>query len=239
MCIHRRQGSLLREVNLERVRSAGSVVVLRGADKHLAKAVKPGQFVMMRGWDRYDPLLPRPFSVMDVQGEWVYFLVKGVGPGSTMLQRGGKVYISEPLGNGFTVDEKSRVVVVGGGSGIAGVFLLTRVLPKGNLYWGVRQEDYVHLEFPNEWKVEVVIEEQEGLVTERVSKGDILYACGPEPMLRKLAQKRDMWGRVEFLIERRMACGVGVCRGCVVEGRGGYLTVCKDGPVFSLEELGW
>ncbi|MDR2072446.1 MAG: dihydroorotate dehydrogenase electron transfer subunit [Spirochaetaceae bacterium] len=66
----------------------------------------------------------------------------------------------------------------------------------------------------------------------------VVYACGPEPMLRTLGVRCRALGIPCYLsMERRMACGVGACLGCTVETRGGNRRCCTDGPIFPAEEL--
>ncbi len=68
----------------------------------------------------------------------------------------------------------------------------------------------------------------------------VLYACGPAPMLKALssmAKKYKMNGYMA--LEQNMACGLGTCLGCVVKTTKGYKRVCKEGPVFSMEEIIW
>jgi dihydroorotate dehydrogenase electron transfer subunit len=73
---------------------------------------------------------------------------------------------------------------------------------------------------------------------------DGIYACGPKGMLIDLAETidRKKYRTFQVSLEERMACGVGACRGCVVEAAlpaGSYLTVCRDGPVFEAGEIAW
>ena len=71
-----------------------------------------------------------------------------------------------------------------------------------------------------------------------------IFACGPEPMLKTLAEKNRSWGYpMQLSLEERMACGIGACQGCAVqvrrENKTGYLRVCRDGPVFNSQEVVW
>ena len=72
----------------------------------------------------------------------------------------------------------------------------------------------------------------------------LVYACGPEPMLAAVAQIALQAGiDCQVSMERRMACGFGVCQGCTVECRSGegaetaYRLCCQDGPVFNASEV--
>lgn len=70
------------------------------------------------------------------------------------------------------------------------------------------------------------------------SAGKVIYACGPSGMLRALADICQ--SQTCFVsLEERMACGVGACVGCVVQTVGGFMRVCKEGPVFDLRNIVW
>lgn len=72
----------------------------------------------------------------------------------------------------------------------------------------------------------------------RVTK---VYACGPNPMLRRVADMCEDEGlECEVSLEEEMACGIGACLGCAVKVRdGSYKLACKDGPVFNAKKLSW
>ncbi|MDR0799919.1 MAG: dihydroorotate dehydrogenase electron transfer subunit [Endomicrobium sp.] len=141
-------------------------------------------------------------------------------------------------------------VIVAGGTGIASVhFLAAKLKKKGILYYGARsKKDLLCLDKFKKigWKVAVSTEDgsegYKGYITDVLSKnlkdGDMLFACGPTPMLKKvlqIAKERNIKGFVS--LEEKMACGVGNCQGCAVKINGGNKMVCKDGPVFGIEDL--
>jgi len=67
-----------------------------------------------------------------------------------------------------------------------------------------------------------------------------VYACGPPPMLKKIAMLSYKYGfPCQLALEQKMGCGIGACLGCVIKGKNGYLRVCKDGPVFDAGEIDW
>ena len=69
---------------------------------------------------------------------------------------------------------------------------------------------------------------------------DYLAVCGPEPLMRIVASMAAEVGvPCEVSMERRLACGVGACRSCVVDTVGGMRRACVDGPVFPAEEVVW
>ncbi|MDP2831500.1 MAG: dihydroorotate dehydrogenase electron transfer subunit, partial [Candidatus Omnitrophota bacterium] len=86
-------------------------------------------------------------------------------------------------------------------------------------------------------KVTDLLQQQLSVIGHRSS---VIYACGPHPMLKAVSEiARENKINAQLSLEEHMACGLGACLGCVVETRAGYKTVCKDGPVFSGEELIW
>jgi dihydroorotate dehydrogenase electron transfer subunit len=67
-----------------------------------------------------------------------------------------------------------------------------------------------------------------------------LYACGPKLMLRELSDITKKYGlRAYVALEENMACGIGACLSCVVNTKEGLKRVCKEGPVFPIEEIIW
>lgn len=93
--------------------------------------------------------------------------------------------------------------------------------------------------------------ERAGLVTDYLalalhSDPAPVYACGPKPMLAKVAELADSVGvEAQVSLEAHMACGIGACLGCVAELEPGnekspnYGRVCKEGPVFNTREVKW
>ena len=67
-----------------------------------------------------------------------------------------------------------------------------------------------------------------------------IYACGPRPMLKEIANISKKYNiPAQISLEEHMACGIGVCLGCVVNTKNGYQRVCKEGPVFAADEIAW
>lgn len=82
------------------------------------------------------------------------------------------------------------------------------------------------------------------LLKEQKAKGEMIYSCGPKPMLKAISNfARENNIKAQISLEERMACGIGTCVGCVVKikNKNGweYKKVCKDGPVFPSEEVLW
>jgi len=189
------------------------------------------------------------------------------------LQPGEAVDCLGPIGRGFTIPgpeapprfRRPRLaVLVAGGIGVAPFPMLADILQKNNipvrLYFGGRSEaDLVELEHFRSRGVETVTATEDGshgepgFVTgplardlEKMPEGrTVIYACGPNPMMTavvELCGGRDV--PAEISLETRMACGLGVCLGCVVplrtptiQGTPDYRRVCQDGPVFNGEEV--
>lgn len=205
-----------------------------------------GQFYMLRAWDRY-PILSRPVSVFDADGETVSFLCKVVGQGTEILsslREGGKITLNGPYGHGYPA-ERGKIALVGGGAGVAPLYLAAKTLKKNpgttvDLFLGFSGGEMLRREFravADSMTVNVG-----GFITDslRPSDYDVIFACGPEIMMRVLwkkcrAEKAD--ARVYVSLEKRMACGLGACLGCTIPTVSGRRRVCKDGPVFRAEEV--
>ncbi len=220
-----------------------------------------GQFVMVQasGANSKDPLLRRPFSIHQVTSDTFSILFKVLGRGTEILSA---VQISDeldfvgPLGNGFTVTEGAVHYLVGGGMGIAPLLFLAQQLRQNDsgakvvaLIGARNKAELVALDelggVVGGLELQVATDDgsfgQHGLVTNLLSdvsmKGQV-YCCGPWPMMKAVAAIcREKELSCQVSLETMMACGVGACLGCAVEGAPGlsgsnYLHVCKDGPVY-------
>lgn len=221
----------------------------------IASAAKPGQFVHLRVRDALDPLLRRPLSVGDCNGDTLTLLYRVVGHGTELLTHivpGELLDIIGPLGNPFTLHADRSAVFVSGGLGIAVFPLLAKQLMNAgchdiHLLCGARTGDELA------WADKL---EQMGvtvhLATDDCSMGhhgvctDLLldamsackkipaiYACGPEPMFRSILQiVTDETVPVQLSYEQRMGCGIGACMACAVQTTDGYRRACMEGPVL-------
>ncbi|HDZ86600.1 MAG TPA: dihydroorotate dehydrogenase electron transfer subunit [Actinobacteria bacterium] len=215
----------------------------------IAGRSKPGQFVHINIGP--GSVARRPFSVYETQRDTFSILFKVVGPGTRRLatyRASQYLDIIGPLGHGFILDSKSPILV-GGGMGVGCLKLLEKHLKVNKV------EPKVLLGFKDsecaiEWPGAKVASEDgscgtKGLVTDLLkkeidSKTDIIYACGPEPMMKEVAQigkKKDITTYISM--ERYMACGVGACLSCVCETKYGIARVCKEGPVFNGKDIIW
>lgn len=204
-----------------------------------------GQFYMLRSWDMY-PLLSRPISVFDADSESLTFLYKTVGVGSDLLARGragGEIATGSALGNTFPLVE-GRVALVGGGVGIAPLYLAAKTLKAHNpatvvdTYLGFSDEALLTEAYGA--VSDRVTVDVGGYITDEVEPGnyDYIFTCGPDAMMRVLADKcRASGTKLYASLEKRMACGFGVCIGCSCGTTEGRKKICTDGPVFLATEV--
>ena len=206
--------------------------------------LKPGQFFMVRAWDK-DPLLSRPISIFDYEAGVLSFLYQMVGRGTEILsnlKKGDTLEIQGPYGNGFP-EIKGDLSVVGGGIGIAPLYYLIKDFKQKNpekkckSYLGFRENPYCVEEF--EAISDDCIVDVGGIIVDLVhsQKNETIVSCGPEIMMKALCQKIDKEIPIFVSLEARMACGVGACLGCTCKTKSGNKKVCKDGPVFPREEV--
>ncbi|MDR2528210.1 MAG: dihydroorotate dehydrogenase electron transfer subunit [Synergistaceae bacterium] len=205
-----------------------------------------GQFYMLRAWGSY-PVLSRPISVFDSDGKTVSFLYKVVGKGTEVfagLKAGDGVTLRGPLGNSFP-EVGGKVALVGGGVGIAPLFLAAKQLRVAcpgcrlDLYLGFSDQALLTDEYQR--VADSVVIDVGGFITDKVDPSgyDHLLTCGPEVMMRALYGKCEGANaeKVYVSMESRMACGVGACLTCSRKTVGGNKKVCKDGPVFKGKEV--
>lgn len=228
--------------------------------KLIAKAAKPGQFISVYSQDG-SRLLPRPISICEVNEEMtaIRIVYRVVGKGTkefSAMAAGESLEILGPLGNGFPLEraEGKRAFLIGGGIGIPPILQLAKELPgKKQIVVGYRDELFLKDELEQYGSVMVATEDgsagTKGNVLDAIRQGqltaDVIYACGPTPMLRALkayAQEKGMecW----LSLEERMACGIGACLACVCQSKEvdahsqvHNKRICKDGPVFLSTEV--
>ncbi len=231
----------------------GRLYLLKLHAPEIAKSVKAGQFVTIRVSKSLDPMGRRAFAVADVRGENILIFYDLLGRGTRLLseaKEGERIWTFGPLGKGLFPEEGEKHLLLGGGVGLAGLSLLGKELrAKGKkvifVYAG-RSEEHLGME---DWLKEEGFEYilytedgskgRKGLITEVLKDFDsswIVHACGPKGMLRAL-KNLNSGHRTYFSLESRMACGWGVCLGCVVKTSEGYKRVCYEGPVLPAEEV--
>ncbi len=222
--------------------------------------IEPGNFAELKVPDSPDVFLRRPISVLDVDyhTKTLDFYIKAIGKGTRKLGSldiDSDLNIVYPLGNSFKILNNKKVLIVGGGSGIAPFILLaSELIKKGcevTFLIGARTKNDVFLtdEFSKFGNVLVTTEDgsmgEKGLVTRHsVFKGnfdfDFIYTCGPDPMMKAVAQIADEKNvSCEASLENMMACGIGACLCCVTPTVRGNECVCTEGPVFNSKDLKW
>ena len=219
----------------------------------IAESARPGQFAMV-GFPSpsSDPFLRRPLAIAGAEWGRIEFIVRVVGWGTALLANlndGDEIPILGPLGNGFP-EPKKEPILVAGGIGIAPLFFAARRWKNVSLLYGEKTGSSVcDLPMQDGYKITVSTDDgsygEHGLVTEllaeRLDKASHdVYCCGPTAMIRAAAnicaaKKAECY----VSLEERMACGIGVCQGCVFPTKDGYKRVCKDGPVFRADEIEW
>lgn len=225
--------------------------------------IKAGQFINIKCGEGDFPLLRRPISIGLADEESMTIYVNRVGKGTELLcdrKIGESLDILGPLGNTFNMDiEKGKVLIVGGGIGVAPLLELTKELSKKDnldikVILGFKEDPFIVEEFKRYTKDIVIVSEKEGYdykgyATEPLknelekNKYDEVFTCGPEPMLKKvneICKEKDI--TVQLLLEERMACGIGACLVCTCKTKRGkddwnYVRTCKDGPVFYGKEV--
>jgi dihydroorotate dehydrogenase electron transfer subunit len=239
----------LRAVEIQRIVEENSLVKTFNFHDELCEKATPGQFVMVwiPGVDEI------PMSLSAIEGGRCSFTVAKVGEATETLhkmKKGDLIGIRGPFGKGFSY-VKGKVLIVGGGTGLLPLAVLAEKLSKIGadvtfLLGAKTRGELLFLDRINKISANVLVATDDGsfglrgLVTEHAEKMltekrfDMVYACGPEPMMVKmfsLAEKYNM--PLQMSLERFMRCAVGLCGSCVI----GIYRVCKDGPVFTNGQL--
>lgn len=235
------------------------------AEPIAAEAV-PGQFISMYTNDG-GKLLPRPISLCEIDQKKgalrVVYRVTGKQTGTeqfSLMKEGDTLDVMGPLGNGFDLEtgREKKAMLFGGGIGVPPMLELAKQLKAGyqtecQLVMGYRSETFLTKELEENGTLFLATEDgsagTKGNVMDAVAEhgltADVIYACGPTPMLRAIKQYAEE-NKIECYIsmEERMACGVGACLGCVCQSKEvdhhshvHNKRVCKDGPVFLATEV--
>ena len=210
----------------------------------------PGQFVdlSLPGF-----FLRRPFSVCDWEGRILTLIYECVGKGTRALRAlpaGTELELLTGLGKGFDLSRAgAEPLLIGGGSGASPMLGLARCLlesgarPHVILGFNSRDELMLLEDFhalglsPTFTTVDGSFGIR-GFVTEAMNLPySFFYTCGPEAMMRAVAEKSPVSGQLSF--DARMGCGFGACMGCTRMTVSGPKRVCRDGPVFDKEEIVW
>jgi dihydroorotate dehydrogenase electron transfer subunit len=241
----------IRTSQIVRIRTESpSVKTFILSDKLCAKA-KPGQFLMLwiPGVDEI------PLSVLDAGSNLVSVSVKAVGDATMHLHNldaGATIGIRGPFGNSFT-ESRGKVLLVGGGTGTAPLLFLAKQL-------AAKTERISFVEGAKTKEELLYVKDLKGVCSEKTlvtttedgtaglqcmvttplaellekEKFDMIYACGPELMVKKIFEITEKHKQpLEASLERLMRCGIGLCGSCMI----GKYRVCRDGPVFNSAQL--
>lgn len=226
-------------------------------DEEIALASKPGQFVSFYCKDG-SRLLPRPISICEINHSegTLRFVFRIVGEGTKEIATykvGDEVVVMGPLGNGFTLEGK-KAILIGGGIGIPPMLELAKQLDiEKSIVLGYRDVTFMDQEFEPYGDVYVATEDGStgvkgnviDAIREHAIDADIIFACGPTPMLRGIKAYAQEHGiTAQLSLEERMACGIGACLACVCKTKEvdhhthvHNTRICKDGPVFYAQEV--
>lgn len=253
-------------VVLDNERVAPDAGVLRFRIDAAPPAFGPGQFVQLRGWGACDPILGRPFSLLDQGPDWLSILWQVHGRGTALLSRlrpGDAVSATGPLGKPFAPPARpGKAVIVAGGVGIPPFLLTVRALVatgrEALVLLGARDADHLFLQEElraagaevrvatedgsrgTKGRVTVLLDEE---LKARAAGTGAVYTCGPEPMMKavvKLGRAHGVPGQAS--LERVMGCGFGVCFTCVcklraADGQFKNQRTCLAGPVVAFDDL--
>jgi dihydroorotate dehydrogenase electron transfer subunit len=229
--------------------------------EYISRHAKAGNFIMLAASRGYEPLLKRPFGILDVNPPFLRIYYEIVGKGTEMIasfKPGDKIDVVGPLGNSFPVIEHKNILLVAGGRGIAPLFFSIEHYSAANnvyLIYGAKSTEDLNLME----ELEVSPLKEIFLYTEDGSKGnkgfvttdieeiiaaksiDVTMSCGPDAMFESLYQTIGHLGTEDYVsLEAVMGCGFGICYSCAVKTvSGDYKKACIDGPVFRMEEIAW
>ena len=228
----------------------------------ISKNARPGQFVHVLCPTDDGFMLRRPFSIHRVvPGRAFEILFQVVGKGTEALSR-VKIHdsldIIGPLGTGFKYSEDIRsALLIAGGLGVAPLLFLAEELVERQvlfypmLGYKTKTQMLRYIDFKRLGKKTYAATEDgsfghEGTVVDLLNRTvhnirpEIIYACGPVGMLKKISETADEFGiECQVSLETKMACGIGVCLGCACVTKRGYKMACKDGPVFNTRDILW
>lgn len=229
-----------------------------------AKSAVPGQFLSVYTNDG-SKLLPRPISICEIDREKsalrLVYRVTGEHTGTeqfSQLTAGDTIPVIGPLGNGFPLEaaKGKKVFLMGGGIGVPPILELAKQLEdcEKQIVMGYRdQHTFLKEQFEENGAVYISTEDGSvgtkgnvmDAIRENALTADLIYACGPTPMLRAIKAYAEEQGMECYIsLEERMACGIGACLACVYKSKEKdphtnvhNKRICKDGPVFLSTEV--
>jgi dihydroorotate dehydrogenase electron transfer subunit len=257
LSVYRTAANQLRTVRILSVKGETSTIKSFTFRDKCASRASPGQFVMV--WVPGVDEVPMSLSTINPNDGLAAITVEKLGEATSALHKmrvGDVVGIRGPFGNGYALTKVRSVMIVGGGTGLASLApltekMLTETRRRVAFLLGAKNCD----ELPSLERMksalsrangELIVTTEDGsygvkgLVTQQAEKllaterFDVVYACGPEQMMYKMFLLAERYGMpFQASLERFMRCAVGLCGTCVV----GRFRVCRDGPVFSGDQL--
>ncbi|MEB1810022.1 MAG: dihydroorotate dehydrogenase electron transfer subunit [Bacillaceae bacterium] len=248
-------------VHQERIADQIFELVIEG--ELVSNMTTPGQFVHVKIDRGIDPLLRRPISIcnVDLNKKQLTMLYRAGGKGTSLLSqrvKGELVDVMGPLGTGFPVEEAKEgevALLVGGGIGVPPLYYLSQQLKARGvkvvhvLGFASAKDVFYEEKFAQLGDTYVATVDgthgSKGFVTDVIEQEgltfDVLYSCGPNPMLKAL-EDRFHDRRAYLSLEERMGCGIGACLACVCHLQDdptgtSYKKICTDGPVFPIGEV--
>ena len=229
--------------------------------KEVAVQAKPGQFISAYSNDK-SRVLPRPISICEIDREkgTLRIVYRVVGKGTeefSKAEAGDSFEILGPLGNGFPIEEAKgkKVLMIGGGIGVPPMLQTAKEIEgEAIIVSGYRNQDlFLKEELESAGTLFIATEDgsvgTKGNVVDAIRENqieaDMMFACGPKPMLRALKNYALEKGIPCWIsMEEKMACGVGACLACVCQSKDvdshshvHNKRICKDGPVFLSTEV--
>ncbi len=214
----------------------------------LAAISRAGQFVQVKVADEFT--LRRPLGIASTKNDTIKIFYRVVGKGTQALSKknfGELLNILGPIGNGFNTDVGGKILLVGGGMGLAPLLCAAEKFNSVDVLIGGKTADEVSFwcdEFAEDVD-EIFITTDDGSLGEKgfvtnflpevllVENYSAIFTCGPEIMMRGVALEARAHNLPCFVsFEKRMACGLGACLSCSIDTTRGRKKVCKDGPVF-------
>ncbi len=229
--------------------------------KEVAVQAKPGQFISVYSNDK-SRVLPRPISICEIDREkgTLRIVYRVVGKGTeefSKAEAGDSFEILGPLGNGFPIEEAKgkKVLMIGGGIGVPPMLQTAKEIEgEAIIVSGYRNQDlFLKEELESAGTLFIATEDgsvgTKGNVVDAIRENqieaDMMFACGPKPMLRALKDYALEKGIPCWIsMEEKMACGIGACLACVCQSKDvdshshvHNKRICKDGPVFLSTEV--
>jgi len=249
--------SKMRTVHVTSIKTETPTIKTFTFNDKLCSNADPGQFIMI--WIPGVDEIPMSLSTLNPRKNQAAVTIERIGEATNTLHKmtvGDIIGVRGPFGNNYTTTKARKVMIAGGGTGLASLAPLTEKLTKEKneitLLIGAKTKTQLlfHTRISKllskaQGQLTVATEDgslgHKGLITTQAqklltqdNKFNMVYTCGPEKMMQKmflLTQKLHV--PLEASLERFMRCAIGICGTCVI----GKYRVCQDGPVFSSKQL--